>query len=124
MNNKKFGVNVDWNVMKSVIEKLRNEDWSVKFENDSDVYELENIAEESIDIDDTIHNDVDYFKLSGRDPVVSSRILLEPDDDTVRHSIIIFYGKEIETYDVPDKYVNYVLELIKEVKNELKEVKK
>ena len=118
-------IDVDWDIMKPVIAKLREEDWSVKFENDSDACELENIAEESVDIDDTIRNDVEYFEMSGRDPIVASRLLLTPDDDAVRVPIIIFYGSELETNGVPDKYVERVIELIREVeKNNREEIAK
>ena len=58
-------IDVDWDVMKPVIAKLLEEDWMVKFENDSDACELENIAEDSAMPETMIRNVVEYFKMSG-----------------------------------------------------------
>jgi hypothetical protein len=118
-------IDVDWDVMKPVIAKLLEEDWMVKFENDSDACELENIAEDSAMPETMIRNVVEYFKMSGQDPIAKTRVLLTPDDDAVRVPIIIFYGSELETNGVPDKYVERVIELIREVeKNNREEIAK
>ena len=110
-------IDVDWDVMKPVIAKLLEEDWMVKFENDSDACELENIAEDSAMPETMIRNVVEYFKMSGQDPIAKTRVLLTPDDDAVRVPIIIFYGSELETNGAPDKYVERVLELINDAKD-------
>ena len=118
-------IDVDWDVMKPVIAKLLEEDWMVKFENDSDACELENIAEDSAMPETMIRNVVEYFKMSGQDPIAKTRVLLTPDDNAVRVPIIIFYGSELETNGVPDKYVERVIELIREVeKNNREEIAK
>ena len=114
-------IDVDWDVMKPVIAKLLEEDWMVKFENDSDACELENIAEDSAMPETMIRNVVEYFKMSGQDPIAKTRVLLTPDDDAVRVPIIIFYGSELETNGVPDKYVERVIELIREVEKNNRE---
>lgn len=114
-------IDVDWDVMKPVIAKLLEEDWMVKFENDSDACELENIAEDSAMPETMIRNVVEYFKMSGQDPIAKTRVLLTPDDNAVRVPIIIFYGSELETNGVPDKYVERVIELIREVEKNNRE---
>ena len=113
-------INVDWKIIEHVIKKLRDEDWSVKFENDSDYCELEEIAEDGVDADDEIKKDVEYFRLMGKDIVKSTRILLEPPDNSIQFPIVIYYGEKLDNYknEIPEMYINHVLELIEKVKKE------
>lgn len=107
---------LNWQIIRPVLEKLINDDWEYKFENDGDEQQLEQIEEESIESIQKLDEIMHYFSKKYSwpyaipDPILHSRLLITSPKGV--YPIVIYYGETIGFRNNMDEDIKHLFTLI------------
>ena len=105
-----------WSFMYPALRKIIDEDWEIKFENDSDWDQLQEIEENTDTQLDRLLKIAEYFKYTYKDsdtnpdPILLSRLIITPRDSD--YSFVFYYGETINLENNSDDDIKHLFEII------------
>lgn len=105
-----------WSFMHPVLRKIIDEDWEIKFENDSDWDQLQEIEENLYTQLDRLLKIAEYFKYTYKDgdtnpdPILLSRLIITPRDSD--YSFIFYYGETMNLENNSDEHIKHLFDII------------
>lgn len=109
-------ITVSWSIMYPVLNKLSDEDWDFKFENDKDWVDLESINEKGNSQKERLEKVREYFESKYDwpdgipDPVLHTRLIIEPRDSNT--SFVFYYGETVELQNNNEEDIKHLFGLI------------
>jgi hypothetical protein len=109
-------ITMSWSIMLPVLNNLLEEDWELKFENDEDRNELNEIDEDSYDPRERLEKVEGYFKTKYKwpngipDPILHTRLIITPTNG--RTHIIFYYGETVSLGNNTEEDITHLFKLI------------